>query len=438
MSTTNTSAMTSTLTTTATSTTSTTGISGTDNSLLQSFKKLNVSSEPTSKALEYIDKKPIAPENLNIKDLAELGGYSRINELKKEYKTIFQARSNMLQMLYWISSKDMSKDNDAIEQVKKLIVDLRDFDHQLSDIYKEMKKIQERQLLLDVKIKLPKFGKVKAVPWDAISCLPFFDPQQEKPKLYCVWQILTNFAESQELSENAFKQILRSCMRGEALEIYIDFRDEPVSKIIRVLKERFGSFPSRSDFEMQKENFKRMPNEPLACAMSRYENILTELYGHLPPEELNTLKETNCQSMVKQIATANARKELHRSETMAQLDGIYEYSYKERLNKLSFEEKLIDQLEKESNSQRPGFVNTLSIGHQPTNIDKQTSKKTNLKQTPTKTGAKQEPQHNKYQNDSYEDNDDRYYGAGFYEDNDIPRPPIITTTFRIESDNEDY
>ena len=120
MSTTNTSAMTSTLTTTATSTTTTGTGTGTDNSLLQSFKKLNVSSEPTSKALEYIDKKPIAPENLNIKDLAELGGYSRINELKKEYKTIFQARSNMLQMLYWISSKDMKADNDAIEQVKKI------------------------------------------------------------------------------------------------------------------------------------------------------------------------------------------------------------------------------------------------------------------------------------------------------------------------------
>ena len=131
----------------------------------------------------------------------------------------------------------------------------------------------------------------------------------------------------------------------------------------------------------------------------------------------------------------SARTELSRAETMAKLDSNYEFTYKERLKKLKFEEKLMDQYNKECNSQRPAFVNTLSRGHQPTNIDKKISKK------PTQTGAKpkHQPQHNRYQDADYGNKDHDNYYSDFFEEDEPPNPPILTNIIRIEADdNDDY
>ena len=93
--------------------------------------------------------------------------------------------------------------------IKRIIAELRDSDCQLSEVYKEMKTIQGRQLVLDdIKIKLPKFGKCNKVPWEGVSCLPVFDPNVPKPKLVYVWESIIDFSTNMELSEKAFKCIL--------------------------------------------------------------------------------------------------------------------------------------------------------------------------------------------------------------------------------------
>ena len=114
-------------------------------------------------------------------------------------------------------------------------------------------------------------------------------------------------------------------------------KDEPIEDIIRQLRDRFGSFPSKSDFEEQLTSFTRQQNEPIKSCMNRYQYIIKNLYKNDP--NINNIIERSCSEKVKKVAHPDARIHLERAEKQhcSKLD------YKSRLQIIHREEELLRQ-----------------------------------------------------------------------------------------------
>ena len=139
-----------------------------------------------------------------------------------------------------------------------------------------------------------------------------------------------------KLSKEATKYILACKLERDAFEIFDMNKNEPIEDIIRQLRERFGSFPSKSDYEEQHTSFARQNNEPIKSCMNRYQYIIKNLYKNDP--NINNIIEELCSEKVKKVAHPDARIHLERAEQQhSKLD------YKSRLQIIHREEDLLRQ-----------------------------------------------------------------------------------------------
>ena len=125
------------------------------------------------------------------------------------------------------------------------------------------------------------------------------------------------FCTGMGLTEDCFKSLLCTKLRGEAMELLMSLRHEGVKTIITELKDRFNGWPSSHDYEMKLEEFQRLPNEGIKSAMSRFQQILKRLHKNMSPDKFNELGEYECRRKVKQIAHPNAKASLERAEALA-------------------------------------------------------------------------------------------------------------------------
>merc|ERR1711963_1324682 len=86
------------------------------------------------------------------------------------------------------------------------------------------------------------------------------------------------FIESYGLTEKAAKVILHYCLQGEAFETLQMNKEKSIKDIITSLKDSFGGFPTKTDFEEQMNNFRRGKEESIKATMNRYEYIINKLY----------------------------------------------------------------------------------------------------------------------------------------------------------------
>ena len=113
-------------------------------------------------------------------------------------------------------------------------------------------------------------------------------------------------------------------------------KEKSIKDIITSLKDSFGGFPTKTDFEEQMNNFRRGKEESIKVTMNRYEYIINKLYKD--EQDLGKTRELKCKEMVKKVAMAEALEHLERAEmTHNELD----FSYQDRLKFLSREEEIL-------------------------------------------------------------------------------------------------
>ena len=97
------------------------------------------------------------------------------------------------------------------------------------------------------------------------------------------------YVENFNLSEKALRTILQFKLQGKALSMFLRLNSKPIKKIITLLNEEYGSFPTRETLEYEKENFDRKENESIRGAMSRFEDITKKLHKDLPGNEITEI-----------------------------------------------------------------------------------------------------------------------------------------------------
>ena len=285
--------------------------------------------------------------------------HSKMDELRNRYDTHYGQRETQMIMTNAWAEKGHDDPN-----FKAAITALRNTDKQLRNIISQLYEMHNRQTHDESEdyLEMPKFGTDDKVNLTHIQALPAFHPNNSEITLYQFWQKLMQFVSTQGISESGTKLILSQRLFGAAFDIFEMNQENPVRTIVKQLRDRFGSFPTKADYEDKLTNFDRLPNESLRAAMNRFEHIIRKLYKK--EKDIAQIVERKCKEKVKEIALPPARKELNRSENIARSSG-QEFSYEDRLKVLHREEVLLDK----DGEQKLPTVNNMSINNDHMDID---------------------------------------------------------------------
>ena len=132
--------------------------------------------------------------------------------------------------------------------------------------------------------------------------------------------------------------ILAHKLLGPAFDIFEINKENNVETIIKQLSDRYGSFPTKLDFEEQMNTFKREPTESIKACMNRFEYIVKKLYQNDP--DCKQIVEMQCNEMIRKLAIPEAKRFLDRAIMQAKSLG-QELNYLGKLNIIHREEELL-------------------------------------------------------------------------------------------------
>ena len=228
-----------------------------------------------------------------------------------------------------------NKDKPFFPQIQEMISDnqnsMAEVLDEIEDLFKKSPRLEE-----DNYITVPKFGEEDKIDMKVIDTLPTFDPKDIFITLHQFWQKISQYVETFGLTEKATKMILQFRLQGEAYEVFEMNQERPIREIVLSLRDNFGGFPTKTDFEEQMNVFRRGKMETIKSAMNRYEYIINQIYHDA--QDLAQIKEIKCKEMVKKIAMAEALEHLLRTEDTSK--GV-DISYQDCLKFLSREEDII-------------------------------------------------------------------------------------------------
>ena len=189
-------------------------------------------------------------------------------------------------------------------------------------------------------IEMPIFGNQDKINMTDLKALPTFDGGNNGVLLYHFWQKMIQFIETQKFSEKATKMILAYQLLGPAFDIFEINNENNVETIIKQLSDKYGSFPTKLEFEEQMNTFKREPTESIKACMNRFEYIVKKLYQNDP--DCKQILEMQCNEMIRKLAIPEARQFLDRAIIQAKSQG-QELNYLGKLNIIHREEELLPQ-----------------------------------------------------------------------------------------------
>ena len=259
--------------------------------------------------------------------------HARIEQLKNKYETLFHARKNSSALINALKLKQEQTEKDKNLQTQGTEY-VQTLENQMNKILSELKSIQLKQRASDNDyITFPIYGENDTPDFIALNSLPSFDPGKEEPTLYHIWQLLIEFCTSMNLSEKGFKTCLIAKLKGKALTSYLMTKE-----IIILLKDQFGSFPTKETLEQDLLNFSRENDESIKGAISRFHFIIKNLYKDLNPEEIKQILNRETLLMIKRIVKPEILTILEREISRAreigsplEYDAMLEIAHNEEL-----------------------------------------------------------------------------------------------------------
>ena len=284
--------------------------------------------------MDIISQLPKPEELLSIKscDPITLG---KLDELKTLYLTIHKVRETQIMM-----ANIMAATKDYEQNYDEIISAIVNTDQQLKNILKDLMKLKQNQKHFenDSYIETPTFGINDKINMKDLQALPTFDGENNGVLLYHFWQKMIQFIETQKISEKATKMILAYKLLGPAFDIFEINKENNVETIIKQLSDRYGSFPTKLEFEEQMNTFKRTPTESIKACLNRFEYILKKLYQNEP--DFKQILEMKCNEMIRKLAIPETRPFLDRAIMQAKSHG-QELKYLGKLNIIHREEELL-------------------------------------------------------------------------------------------------
>ena len=350
--------------------------------------------------------------------------HARIEQLKAKYETMYYAHLNSRQIQ---TNMDIKKEKTTKEltQANKIQECIHDLEAEMKQIILELKSIKQKQCKLDEDfIAVPTYGTNDTPDFIALNSLPSFDPDEPNTNLFEVWQLIKEFAQSFNLSEKGIKTCLAAKLKGEALKTYLRLRTYSIRKILRILKDNFGSFPSIAQYEEEYNNFRRKSNEPITSAMSRFKHILMNLCRDEPKQFRHQTLAREGTRMLKMIAMPEALSMLEREEKKSDSTGTT-MTFRAKLKLIQEEERILkkqqEKLEKPKTKKIPQTNHINYDNHE-------TQPKEKIHPTTNNT------YYDEWYNDDYEDQEDQDHQYP----NERKIHPTTNNTYYDEWYNDDY
>ena len=284
--------------------------------------------------MDIISQLPKPEELLSIKSYDPIT-LSKLDELKTLYLTIYKVRETQIMM-----ANMKAATNDYDQNYHEIISTIVNTDQHLKNILTDLIKLKQNQKHFENEsfIETPTFGINDKINMKDLQALPTFDGENNEVPLYHFWQKMIQFIETQKISEKATKMILAYKLLGPAFDIFEINKENNVETIIKQLSDRYGSFPTKLEFEEQMNTFKRTPTESIKACMNRFEYILKKLYQNEP--DFKQILEMKCNEMIRKLAIPETRPFLDRAIMQAKSHG-QELKYLGKLNIIHREEELL-------------------------------------------------------------------------------------------------
>ena len=282
---------------------------------------------------------PPLPEKFEVpnpKEIHDMSKYDHSGRLVPQlyiYLNIYNWRENLEE------AATLARSHNNKEKYLRHAKELIDINKDLKRQYKKVIQIKKDSSLEDTDddIPMPTFGNNDRPDLKNISTLPKFRGSSEQLTLYQYWSKVMEFVSSQGISERGTKFILSFTLEQDAFNVYDINRDKAVVEIMKQLKDVYGSFPTKEDFEDKANNFEREESETIKASMNRYEYIIKNQYKE--HKDLKKILEQKCREKVRSIAHQHAREQLDREEQMARTRGS-ELTYQDRLRLIHREERV--------------------------------------------------------------------------------------------------
>ena len=284
--------------------------------------------------MDIISQLPKPEEMLSIKSCDPIT-IGKLDELKTLYLTIHKVRETQIMMA---NMKAATKNYD--QNYHEIISTIANTDQHLKNILKDLMKLKQNQKHFENEsfIETPTFGNNDKINMKDLQALPTFDGGKNGILLYHFWQKMIQFIETQKISEKATKMILAYKLLGPAFDIFEINKENNVETIIKQLSDKYGSFPTKLEFEEQMNTFKREPTESIKACMNRFEYIVKKLYQNDP--DYKQILEMQCNEMIRKLAVPEAKRFLDRAIMQAKSYGL-ELNYLGKLNIIHREEELL-------------------------------------------------------------------------------------------------
>ena len=285
--------------------------------------------------------KPKDVEDVFVTNDESIKGKLEAHAMKYEAK--YDLREMALRKVTGLANQPGTTQAQFKQECKYLLAYDRDLRHAFQKLCNIAETSEGESSETDFCIDLPTFGDNSKLDMKDIHVLPAFRPSKGQPTLYTFWSKIKLYARTHNLTEQATKLLIAHRLEeDEAYNIFDMNQDQSLKEILRQLRFRYPSWPSRETLEEDKLTFKRLPKEPLQTTMNRYFHLLSQLYKKDKDRE-NQI-ELNCREMVKRMAYPAAREHLTREEKSLKNKNI-RFTYQQRLEILNNEEELIRKRE---------------------------------------------------------------------------------------------
>ena len=211
-----------------------------------------------------------------LKDISTKSENSAVNSLKDRRLMLALYHDNVDQQLKNIPAVQEGRLDPNGQKRAELTEKVTLCKSQLQEVEKQLAELDSFASNLKEKLDMPTLGYVDELNVEELRLhVPIFSPDNIA-SFEEFWQKLVTFAESQRLSETAFKNALSNLLQKEAFRLFYRLRHKSLNDIVKALDGSFNDYKTVIDYKHEFESLKRETGQSLGNFMNDAHYLLMQ------------------------------------------------------------------------------------------------------------------------------------------------------------------
>ena len=213
--------------------------------------------------------------------------------------------------------------NEVEETIQNIKTKIDDSKVIITNLKKTITEIDDLKDKFKDQLEVPKSGNNKKFNMEhLLISVPQFDDTNEKIPFQHFFKKLTCFARNNSLTHEAIKQCLDIVLKANAFDIYDFVRQEPLSKVISILSDHFGSITNLDDDIRKLASIKRKPEQKVQSFMAEVSLLLLKTESLTDPQARDQRYESKMKEHLFQACSETAKNKLDNFMAEAIRNGI--------------------------------------------------------------------------------------------------------------------